>query len=107
MIELVMRLAIVFLSLITIPYLVSLIKSTTANEAENDSQKSTKILLTALFFVMLFGSIMSLTISTMALLPNAYFFNGHFTILSRARTLLLTIGNFFLAMHFYHIHNGK
>lgn len=101
------RLIIVFLSLLTIPYLLLLLKVMLTEKTNGHAQKSTRLVLTMLFSLMLAGSLMSLIISLLSIFPNFISINGNINVLSRTRTLLLTIGNFFLALHFYHIHNGK
>lgn len=102
MISLVARLLIIFISIITIPYLISLISNTRHDWPTDQNQKNTRWLLLSLFSVMLVGACLSVLISGLGLFTDV-FVDIPLADISRARTLFLTVGNFILAIHFYNL----
>lgn len=99
------RLLIIILSILTIPYLTSLIATMSVDKPKDIRQRRTRNILLALFWLMLTASVLSIIISLTAIvLKTNTLFGYHTGDLSRIRTLILTAGNLMVAMHFYKIH---
>lgn len=102
-----LRIGIVFLSVVTIPYLILLIKGLWV-ESTNKKNKQTHYLLLFLFIVMLIASCLSLVISSLGIFYSNGFLDTHGYVnrISRLRTFLLSAGNFALATYFYKIYSN-